>query len=262
VFLLNPANRDFIEGKARFSVGDSSRAASVTGTISKIALIAGAFATLGGMGGYFYQEHAKANLLASVKSVTATVSGCEGPGRYQHIRFHYQVDGRPYDENAYLRRSIFVGGSGLIDACAGGPVKLNYLAGEPGRWAIAPLSPITKEELQNDMDEPYLVAGPFLLVIAGIFWLTAFALRRRHARYERLRDFGTILGAQLVKLKQDDGEGSAYNLICTYLFRNPQGIDITGSSGGFQGELKKKDFPAPGTKLLVLYVDDKLHEAL
>jgi len=68
VFLLNPANRDFVEGKERYAFVDITGRASVSSSLAKVALVAGVLATLGAAGMYLSQENAKANLLASVRS--------------------------------------------------------------------------------------------------------------------------------------------------------------------------------------------------
>ncbi len=262
VFLLNLANRDFALGKGPFPCRDSPVATSFMSAGAKIALWIGAAATLATLGSDLYEKHVRESLIASVRSVTASVSGCEGPGRYQHVRFHYTVDGKPYDQNAYWQLSIFIGGSGLTDACAAGTVKLNYLAGEPGRWAIAPLSPIKRDELQSGISGTYRSAGPAFLVASACFGLTAFRLRKDRAQQERLRDFGVVLEAELVKARLDDGDGSPYSFLCEYRFRNPTGLGLIGKTRGFQKGIQMKDLPLPGTRMLVLYVDHKLHQAL
>jgi hypothetical protein len=262
IFLLRPSNRDFAEGKAPYNpIAWSGRAA----LFSKIAKIILAFALTWSfvtLGIYFSQAHQRAQLTASVRSVKATVSGCEGPGRYQHIRFHYVANGTAYDESAYDRTSTFTGGSGLIDACAMGTVNLLYLSSDPKRWSIAPLSPITRDELHGGISPVYLVAGPVALLCAGIFAFVAFSLRQQIARQERVRDYGIILDAVLIKAFEiTDGE-SPFNLRCNYHFVDPHGVTLAGKGYAFQKGMNKKSLPVPGTRLLVLYVDQKCFEAL
>ena len=261
VFLLNLANSDFVEGKAPYRV-DSGRGAAFSSTVTRVSLMLGVAMTLAAGTTYLYQENAKERLRASVRTLSATVTGCDGPGRFQNIRFHYTVDGNTYDQSAYARQTLFVGPSGLIDSCAAGTVRLNYLSANPERWSIAPLTPITREEMEHGVSAPFLAAGPAFLLVAGIFALTAMGLKARKARQEKLAARGVILKAELVRARKDDSEDSAYNIRCEYRFLNPRGVEVSGISSGYRRGMKKKDLPPAGTEMLVIYVNDDLFEAL
>jgi Protein of unknown function (DUF3592) len=262
VFLLDLKNADFAEGKGPYRV-DSGRGMAFSATVTRIALILGAAMTLAAGTVYFYQANAKDRLPASVRTVTATVTGCEGPGRFQNIRFHYTVDGKTYDQSAYMRQSQFLGPAGLIDSCAGGnTVQLSYLGADPDRWSIAPLSPLTREELESRPSPFYLVTGGTLLLIAGIFALATWKLKSRKARQEKLGARGVLLKAQLVRAREDNCEDTSYNIRCDYRFLNPLGRELSGTSSGYRRGMKKKNLPPAGTEMLVLYVDDNLFEAL
>jgi hypothetical protein len=261
VFLMNLKNADFAEGKGPYRV-DSGRAMAFSATMARIALMLGAAMTLAAGTMYFYQANVKDRLLAGVQTVTATVTGCEGPGRFQNIRFHYAVDGKTYDQSAYMRQTQFVGTSGLTDSCAGSTVQLRYLSGDPDRWSIAPVSPLTREEQESRPSPFYLVTGGTLLLIAGAFALTTKVLKSRKVRQEKLGAQGVILKAQLVRAREDSSEDSAYNIRCDYRFLNPLGREVSGTTSGYRQGMKKKTFPPAGTEMLVLYVDDKLFEAL
>jgi hypothetical protein len=261
VFLLNLAHADFAAGKGTFPV-DSGRAGRVLGGIARISLMLGAAATLAAAVAYFHQVSAKEDLLASVRIITATVSGCEGPGRFEHIRFHYKVDGKQYDQNAYLRRSVFIGSSGLTDACAAPTVRLEYLAGDPNRWSIAPLSPITREEREAEISAVYVTVGPMFLFVAGVFSFTVLVLKNRKEKQEQLAREGVILPAELIKVSEDMNDESVYNIRAEYRFLNPRAEVVTGRNSGIRLDLKKKDYPPAGTPMLVLYVSDDLFEAL
>jgi hypothetical protein len=261
VFLMNLKNADFAEGKGPYRV-DSGRGVAFSATVTRIALMLGAAITLAAGTMYFYQANAKDRLLASVQTVTATVTGCKGPGRFQNIRFHYAVDGKTYDQSAYMRQTQFVGPSGLTDSCAGNTVQLRYLSGDPNRWSIAPLSPLTREERESRTSLFYLATGGTLLLIAGAFALTTMALKSRKARQEKLAVQGVMLKAQLVRAREDKSEDTAYNIRCEYRFLNPLGREVSGTSSRYRQGMKKKDLPPAGTEMLVLYVDDKLFEAL
>lgn len=262
LFLLDLAHRDFAEGKAPYPVKDAKGTIRFLALLVRGALGTGAALTAVTLGIFFYQSQAHDRLLASVQTVQAKVSGCEGPGRFQNVRFQYMVNGAAYDQSAYWQRSAFTGPSGLIDACAAGTVSLRYLASDPNRWAIAPLSPIRRDELTGGISGAWLVAGPMLLLIAGIFGLTRSLLRKRQARNERLRDHGVILDAELIKAEPYSDEDSHFNLRCEYRFTNPEGVTVTGRTLGLRPDIKKKNLPPPGTHLLVLYADPQTHEAI
>jgi hypothetical protein len=261
VFLLNLANADFVAGKAPYRV-DSGRRVSISAALTKVALTLGTAITLAAATAYLYQEHAKGQLRESVRTVTAAVTGCEGPGRFQNIRFHYTADGKNYDQSAYWRQSTFVGPSGLTDSCAKGTVQLNYLSGDANRWSIAPLSPLTRADLESRISAGYVVAGPTLLLIAGIFALTTMGLKSRKARQEKLATTGVILKAEMTRAREYNDEDSRDNIRCEYRFLSPQGVELSGTAFGYREGMKKKDLPPAGTEMLVIYADDKAFEAL
>jgi len=262
VFLLNLANADFAAGKGPYPVMSGRRLAFVS-AVARIAVMLGAALTLAAAATYFYQANAKERLLSSLQTVTATVSGCAGPGRFQNIRFHYTVEGKAYDQSAYWRGTEFVGPSGLTDACTAPTIRLNYLAGDPNRWSVAPISPITRQEREaTTISAFYVIIGPFFLFVASIFSLTGYALRKTKEKQERLAKEGVILKAELIKAKEDTTEDSPFNIRCEYRFTNPRGEVLTGKTSGIRPDVKKKDYPPPGTPMLVLYVNDHLFEAL
>jgi hypothetical protein len=161
-----------------------------------------------------------------------------------------------------MRQTKFVGASGLMDACAAGTVKLQVLTGDPDRWSVAPLSPISRAESEAGISAFYVAIGPTLLLIAGIFALTAFMLKKNKLRQERLGSEGVILHAELIKARAETGDDTPNNIRCEYRFTTPRGAVLTGLTSGLRRDLKKKDFPPPGTPMLVLYVDDRLFDAL
>jgi hypothetical protein len=151
----------------------------------------------------------------------------------------------------------------MTDVCAGnGTVELNYLESDPTRWSIAPLSPLTRDDLQTGFSVGYRFPGPVLLLCAGIFWLTGIAVQNTREKQQRLGREGVILKAELIRARHDSSDESVYDIRCEYRFTNPAGVMMTGKSAGSRPDLKKEDYPPEGTPMLVLYVNDELFEAL
>jgi hypothetical protein len=71
-----------------------------------------------------------------------------------------------------------------------------------------------------------------------------------------------ILKAELIEAKEYSSEDTAFDIRCEFRFTNPRGEILTGKTLGIRPDVKKKDYPPPGTAMLVLYVNDKLFEAL
>ena len=230
--------------------------------LSKYLMIGGLLATLGAGALYLYQDYSHEQLVGSVKTVTAQVSGCEGPGRYQHIRFRYTVDGKTYDQSAYSQWREFMGPSTMIDACQTMTVELNYLPSDPNRWSAAPISPLSRDEREATPNAAMFIAGPMLFAIGGIAALVAFVIRKQIARQAELKAGGIALPAELLRVEEDKSDDSPYSMICYYQFKNPAGVLMKGKSGAYRKDLKKSDFPPPGTPVYVIYATDQLFQML
>ena len=261
-FFLDSSNRDFAEGKGPYQPRDLKHSASVAGKISKYLMLGGVLATLGAGLLYLYLDDQHQQLLGSVKSLTAAVSGCEGPGRYQHIRFRYTVDGKVYDQSAYDQFRGLMGGSTMIDACETMKVELNYLPSDPNRWSAAPISPFSRDELEAKPNSALFVAGPMLFAFGLIAAFVAFLTRKQIARQDALKAGGVAIPAELLRIEEDTDDESPFTLMCYYQFRNPAGVLTKGNTGAHRKDLKKRDYPPPGTPVFVIYVSDKLFQML
>jgi len=259
-FLLVPANRDFAEGKGQYQPGDLMPGARVTRTLSKFLMIGGILATLGAGVLYLYQEQEHEELLASVKTVTAQVSGCEGPGRYEHIHFRYTVDGKVYDQLASSRLPEFRGPSTMIDACRAMTVELNYLPSNPNRWSAAPISPLSRDEREAKPNADMFLAGPMIFALGGLSAFVSFRLRKQIAKRDALSAGGIVLPGELLLI--DEIEAGSTDLICYYQFKNPAGVLLKGKSENRRPDLRKKNYPPPGTPVYVIYATDQMFEIL
>jgi hypothetical protein len=259
-FLLEPANRDFADGKGRYQPGDLIPAVRISRTLSWLLMIAGILATVGAGVFYLYQEQKHDELLASVKTVTAQVSGCEGPGRYEHIRFRYTVDGKIYDPLAYAQEREFRGPSTLIDACRAMTVELNYLPSDPNRWSAAPISPISRDEREAKPNANMFIPGPMIFALGGLSAFISLRLRKQIAKQDTLSARGIVLQGELLRI--DEIEVGSIDVSCYYQFKNPAGVLIKGRSEARRRDLNKADYPPPGTPVYVIYATDQIFEIL
>jgi hypothetical protein len=259
-FLLRPANRQFAEGKGPYQPDDLRHSASSAGRTSKILMIAGVVATLGAGVLYLHQEEEHAQLLASVKSVTAQVTGCAGYGLWTNVRFHYTVDGKVYDELVWENRREFQGRTTLIDACQTNTVELNYNPLDPTHWSAAPISPFSRDEQEAKPSGNMFIAGPVIFALGLAFAFGSFVYRKQMAMQDILKAQGIALKGELLKMEEDSD--SPVNVICFYQFINPAGVSMKGRSEGPRPDLKKADFPPPGTPIYVIYASDRLFPML
>lgn len=259
-FFLEPSNQDFADGKGRYQPSDLIPGARVTHTLSKFLMIVGVLAMLGAGIFYLYQEQEHEELLASIKTVTAQVSGCEGPGRYEHIRFRYTVDGKVYDQSAYLQGREFRGPSTLIDACRTLTVELNYLPSNPNRWSAAPISPLSRDEREAKPNADMFFPGPMIFALGGLSAFVSLRLRKQIAKQDELNARGIVLQGEL--LRMEEIEVGSIDLICYYQFKNPTGVLMNGKSEARRPDLGKDNFPPPGTPVYVIYATDQIFEIL
>jgi hypothetical protein len=172
------------------------------------------------------------------------------------------VDGNVYDQSAYSQWREFMGPSTMIDACKTMTVELNYLPSNPNRWSAAPISPLSRDEREAKPNSDMFLAGPFLFAFGGIAALVAFLIRKQIAKQDELKAGGIALPAELLRIEEDKSDDSPYSVRCYYQFKNPAGVLIKGNSAAYRKDLKKSDFPPPGTPVYVIYATDKLFQML
>jgi len=234
----------------------------VTRILSRFLLLGGVLATLGAGVIYLYQELKHEELLASVKTVTAQVSGCDGPWKFEHVRFRYTVEGKVYDQSAYSQKPEFMWPSTIVDGCKTMTVELNYLASDPNRWSAAFISPLSWDEREAKPNANLFIAGPMILALGGIFAFASFLLRKQIARQDVLKAAGIVLEGELLRMEEDTSQESPFPLICYYQFKNPVGALRNGKSTPYEGDLKKSNYPPPGTPVYVIYATDEVFQML
>jgi len=261
-FFLDPANRDFAEGKGPYRPKDVMPTVRSTRTIFRFLLWGGVLATLVAGVLYLSRELSHEQLLASVKTVTAQVSGCEGPWKFEHVRFRYTVGGKVYDQSAYAQKPEFMWASILPDACKTMTVELNYLTSDPNRWSVATISPLTWEERDAKPNPNMFLAGAILLALSGVFAFANFLFRKESVRQDALKATGIVLNGELLRMEEDASQDSANLFVCYYQFKNPAGVLLSGKSTSFESDLKKSEYPQPGTPVYVVYATDQTFQML
>jgi hypothetical protein len=259
-FFLEPANRDFAEGKGPYQPRDLTRSASATSTVSKFLMIGGVLATLGAGVLYLYQEQEHEQLLASVKSVTAQVSGCEGPWQFLHIRFRYTVAGKAYDQSAYSQWPKFIEATTMNDACKTMTVELNYLPSDPNRWSAVPISPLSRDEREAKPNADIFIPGPMIFALGGFCAFVSFQFRTQITKQDAPRAGGIVLRGELLRIEED--EPGLSGVTCYYQFKNPTGVLMNGGSEGKRPDLEKRDYPPPGTPVYVIWAPDQFFQML
>jgi len=261
-FFVEPANRDFAEGRGPYRPKDVMPTLRATRALFRFFLLGGVLATLVAGGVYLSREMSHEELLDSVKIVTAQVSGCEGPWKFEHVRFRYTVDGKVYDQSAYAQKPEFMWATTLPEACKTGTVELNYLTADPNRWSVSTISPLTWDEREAKPNANMFLTGAILLALSGVFAFASFLFRKQSVRQEALKATGIVLHGELLRVEEDMSQDSSNVLVCYYQFKNPAGVLLSGKSTPFEGDLKKGICPQPGTPVYVVYATDETFQML
>ena len=117
---------------------------------------------------------------------------------------------------------------------------------------------------QPDLDIGYIIAGPLLLFLAGVYWFIGWVQSRRASKKARLAAEGGLLPGELIKAKYYSGSGdnNVPTLRIDYRFTAPDGQTVEKRQILGRFDFTRNTLPPPGTQILVLYVDKELFEAL
>jgi hypothetical protein len=115
----------------------------------------------------------------------------------------------------------------------------------------------------DDLDAGYIIAGPLLLFLALVYWLFAWVQARRAAKEQRLSQ-GGLIGAELTGVRYFSGstDTSTPSLRVDYRFTAPDGQVVDKRQTLPLFDFNRKNLPAVGSKLLILYVDKETFEVL
>jgi len=258
VYFARPESRAFVKGEGPFPVRHSRRVVKGFAWAALALAIGGALATLVATAIHFSRVESQERLVASVRTIRAEVLGCDGRGN-QGEKFRYTVGGIVYEHSVWYAPSWRAGEGSGLRACQDGTVQLNYLAGEPWEWSIAPLIPIHIKPGEDRLPEWLVVAGPFMLGIAGLYGAIHWVLAAAQRKEATLSKTGVLLRGELISIKNYNGDDSGPNFRVRYQFHDPGGQLRTGSIT-LPGELKHP--PPTATPMLVIYAAENLFEAL
>jgi len=252
VVFVRKQNRAFVTGQGPLATSASKTVRRFLRAGTWLFLIAGVVITLV-VGAMEYSERQqRAALEASVKTVDAQVVGCENRATSVPF-FSYTVDGKVIHHYARQTRA---------DMCDKRSWQVSYVPGNPDAWAVAPDSPL--EPFEDNIDALWIVIGPVLFLLAAIYWLFTWSQERRAGKEGRLAREGGLLGAELVKAKYYAGgaDSGSSSIGLKFTMTLPSGETVARKQSFSRYDLSPYDLPPPGTKLLVLYVDETLQEVL
>jgi hypothetical protein len=250
VVFVRKQNRAFVTGQGPLATSASKGARRFLRAGTWVFLIAGLVITLVVGAMEYFERQQRTELEASVKTVDAQVVGCENRATSVPF-FSYTAEGRVYHH--FARQT-------LADMCDKRSWQVNYFAGNPDAWALAPDSPLPPFE--DKIDALWIAIGPCLFLLAVIYWLATWSQERRAGKEARLVKKGGLLGAELVKAKYYAGDGGSSSIRLKFTMTPPNGQPIERKQSLSRYDLDHRALPPPGTKLLVLYVDETLQEVL
>jgi len=200
---------------------------------------------------YFERQQWK-DLQTTLRTVDAEVIGCDD-ATLVVPQLRYTAEGKTYQH--YPRETHG-------DICDKKPWQVTFVTGAPDSWAIAPASPLPPFE--DEIGEYWIISGPFLLSLAAVYWLFLWFANRRAGREARLVKEGGLLGAELLQAKYYAGgpDSGSSSIRLKFRMTPPKGEPVERKQSFSRYDLDHRALPPPGTKLLVLYVDETLQEVL
>ena len=121
-----------------------------------------------------------------------------------------------------------------------------------------------REGEMDDLHAVFIISGPLLLGVAGVYWLFAWTQTRRAAKEQVLNSQGGLIGGELTGVKYNSGsnDGGMPTLRVDYRFTAPDGQAVQKRQHLQQFDHGRKNLPPVGSKVLVLYVDAETFEVL
>jgi len=252
VVFVRKQNRAFVTGQGPLATSASKTVRRFLRAGTWLFLIAGVVITLivGAM--EYFEREQRAELEGSLRTVDAVVVGCENTATSVPA-FRYTAEGKTYEHFPPQTRA---------DSCDKKPWRVTYIAGNPDAWAVAPDSPLPPFE--DNIDALWIAIGPCLFLLAAIYWLFTWSQERRAGKEARLVKEGGLLGAELLQAKYYAGgpDSGSSSIRLKFKMTPPKGEPVERKQSFSRYDLDHRALPPPGTKLLVLYVDETLQEVL
>ena len=123
-------------------------------------------------------------------------------------------------------------------------------------WVVASGQPVA------DMNGFFLASGPTLLAAALIYYGINFVLLKQTSREQRLSERGGLLPGEVVSTRFRNTDEANDVLRLEYRFAPPGAEAATRKKHFPRHDLNPKSPPPPGSRLLILYVDEQLWQVL
>lgn len=111
--------------------------------------------------------------------------------------------------------------------------------------------------IDNRISNKALLIGMTLLLLPGLLLLYAGILAV--VKTSRLERHGRLLTGEIAACVRPKG---AAGVNVQYRFHSPAGVEVTGQQVAFRKDLQEGALPPEGTRVAVLYVNDKTHRLL
>ncbi len=241
IVYAEPTNAAFVEGTRRRIQGatsvDWSAALIVTALFGLLFYI------------QFREIWTEQAIIAKGSETTAQIidHGIRNSGRTTNhfVTMQYDVNGTPYESEEWVDSADYE----ALDV--GSTVPILYLADSPNDARLA-------GEYQREPPSPdiwYWVFGVSIVATyAGAFWK-----ERQSYRYTRL---GKMCNGELIAAEGRKVYRRGFVVAYRYKFRSPEGKDLSGRREVTREDLRDALFPAAGSPVKVLYIDDKHHRML
>jgi hypothetical protein len=250
VVFFRSKNRDFVTGQGPFPVSARPWARRFMRIGTWVLLAAGILVSIGVGVAELYEREQWARLESVLKTVDAEVVGC-GAGDTTVPFFRFAADGKIINHYPPQTRA---------DICDNRAWQVTYIPGDPDAWAVAPDSPLPPFE--DDINAIWIGLGPCLLLVAGLYWLLARMQDRQRVRERRLVAEGGLVGGELLSVKYREGDDSGPSLSVKFRVNLPDGRSIDDKQTLSLFDFTRKTLPPVGSKLLVLWVDEKVRRVL
>ena len=250
VIFFHSKYRDFITGRGPFPVRARPWARRAIRIGTWVLLAAGILVSIGVGVAELYEREQWARLQSVLKTVDAEVVGCGAGDTVPFFRF--TADGKVVNHYPPQTRA---------DICDNKKWQVTYIPGDPDAWAVVPDSPLPPFE--DNIDEIWIAVGPLILLVAGLYWLFARMQDRWRVRERRLVAEGALVGGELLKVKYyEGGQDSEPSLSVKFRVNFPDGRSIDDKQSLMRFDFTRKTLPPAGSKLLVLWVDEKVRQVL
>jgi hypothetical protein len=162
------------------------------------------------------------------------------------VTYRFVVDDRVYVVEESVKEATYT------SADNGESLPVRYVVHDPDIATIEPIS----------------FVGPLLLtafcvvwcgLVFGAFFYNLYIL----LKWRRLARDGELTEGEIIHCSGEKDSDGDYHLKAEVRFRSPQtGEWLQGTYSPKRNDLKGKSLPGPGTRVHVIYLDDKTYEAL